>query len=195
MAIDTIALVGATGNLGAAVLKALLDTNFHVTNLTRTDATSTDSLSSHPKQVIKRVDFSDVNSVANAIQGLQGLVSTVASHVLDTQKVMIDAAIAAGIQRFLPSEFGSDLSVPAAEEVEFNAPKVAIADYLHQKVENHPGFTYTSIYCGPFQDWCLKHSVFGDLKNRSMMIWDGADTRFSTTTLLFWWQGCCGHFS
>jgi len=183
MSLSKIALVGATGNLGPAILKALLDASYEVTILSREGSTSTDSIGSHPNQKIAKVNFGDVNSITAALKGIEGVVSNVASHALLSQKKIIDAAITAGVKRFLPSDFGSDLAVEANRSVPFNKPKVEIHQYLKEKTMDHPDFSYTLVYNGPFLDWGLGIGIFGDLKAHDMTLWDGGETRVSTTTL------------
>ncbi|KAJ9652780.1 hypothetical protein H2198_008007, partial [Neophaeococcomyces mojaviensis] len=129
------------------------------------------------------VNFEDVNSIASALEGIEGVVSNVAGHALLSQKKIIDAAITAGVKRFLPSDFGSDLSVEATKSVPFNMPKVEIHRYLEEKVKAHPEFSYTSVCNGPFFDWCLNMGLFGNLKTHEMTLWDGGETKVSTTTL------------
>ena len=183
MSINKIALVGATGNLGPAILKALLDGGYEVTILSREGSTSTDNLVSHSRQKIAKVNFEDVNSIFSALEGIEGVVSNVSSQALLSQKKIIDAAITAGVKRFLPSDFGSDLSVEFNQSVPFNMPKVEIHHYLAEKVKTHPEFSYTAVCSGPFFDWCLNLGVFGDLKTHDMTLWDGGETKVSTTTL------------
>jgi putative NADH-flavin reductase len=183
MSLNKIALVGATGNLGPAILKALLNAGYEVTILSREGSTSTDSLASHPNQKVAKVNFEDVNSITAALEGIEGVVSNVASHALLSQKKIIDAAINAGVKRFLPSDFGSDLSVEANKSVPFNMPKTEIHEYLEGKAKNHPDFSYTFVTNGPFFDWCLAVGLFGDLKAHDMTLWDGGETKVSTTTL------------
>ena len=183
MSINKIALVGAAGNIGPAILKALLDDGYEVTILSREGSTSTDSLASHPRQKITKVNFEDVNSITSALEGIEGVVSNVASHVLLSQKKIIDAAVTAGVKRFLPSDFGSDLSVEANKSVPLNMPKIEIHHYLAEKLKTHPEFSYTVVCNGPFFDWCLKLGLFGNLKTHDMTLWDGGETKVSTTTL------------
>lgn len=182
MSINKIGLIGAAGNIGPAIHKALLDGGFEVTILSREGSTSTDSLPSHPKQKIVKVNFDDVNSITSALQGVEGVVSNVASHALLSQKKIIDAAIAAGVKRFLPSEFGSDLSTKANQTVPFNQPKIEIQHYLEETSKKHPDFTYTFVCNGPFFDWCLMMGLFGNLKTREVTLWDGGETKVTTTT-------------
>ena len=183
MSINKIALVGATGNIGPAILKALLDDGYEVTILSREGSTSTDSLASHPRQKIAKVNFEDVNSITSALEGIEGVVSNVASHVLLSQKKIIDAAVTAGVKRFLPSDFGSDLSVEANKSVPLNMPKIEIHHYLAEKSKTRPEFSYTFVCNGPFFDWCLNLGLFGNLKTHDMTLWDGGETKVSTTTL------------
>jgi putative NADH-flavin reductase len=184
MSFTKIGLVGATGNLGPAILKALLDDgSFDVTVLSREDSSSTDSLAKHPRQRIVKVNFDDASSLTSSLRGIDAVISNVASHALPSQRQIIDAAITAGVQRFLPSEFGSDLSVPANGAVPFNKPKLEIRHYLQDQAKNHEDFSYTFVTNGPFLDWCLQMGLFGNLKTHEATLWDGGDTRVSTTTL------------
>ncbi|KAK5070400.1 hypothetical protein LTR64_000071 [Lithohypha guttulata] len=183
MSINKIALVGATGNLGPAILKALLGNGYEVTVLSREGSTSTDSLTSHPRQKITKVNFEDVDGISAALEGVEGVVSNVASSALLSQKKIIDAAIKAGVRRFLPSDFGSDLGIEVNKSVPFNAPKVEVANYLEEKSKTHSEFSYTRVYCGPFFDWCLMVGLFANLKTHEATLWDGGETKVSTTTL------------
>lgn len=183
MSINKVALIGATGNIGAPIHKALLDAGFEVTVVSREGSTSTDSLPSQPNQKIVKADFENVDSLISALKGAEGVVSNVASHALLSQKKLIDAAVAVGVQRFLPSEFGSDLDVEASRSVPFNMPKVEIQEYLAEKVKAHPKFSYTSVASGPFFDWSMAMGLFGDFKAHDVTLWDGGENRVSTTTL------------
>lgn len=183
MSINNVALIGATGNLGPAIHKALLENGFEVTILSREGSTSTDKIPAHPKQKIIKANFDNVDSLTSALQGVDAVVSNVTSTALLSQKKIIDASISAGVKRFLPSEFGSDMEVEANKKVLFNVPKHEIKDYLEEKSQAHPSFSYTSVSTGPFFDWCLAFGLFGDFKNHDMTIWDGGETKVSTTTL------------
>jgi NmrA-like family len=74
------------------------------------------------------------------------------------QKVAVDAAIAAGVKRFIPSEFGintrkvRDLSIG-----KILAGKIGVVDYLQEKAKENEGFTWTGITTGLFFDWVRYH--------------------------------------
>lgn len=183
MSINKVALAGATGNLGPAILKALLDAGFDVTVLSREGSTSADSLASHPNQKIAKVNFDNVDSMTSALKGVEGLVSNLSSSALLTQKPLIDAAIAAGVKRFLPSDFGSDLTVESNQSIPLNTAKVEIHRYLVEQSGAHPEFSYTGVHTGPFFDWCLRYGLYGNFTTHEVTLWDGGNTEFSTTTL------------
>jgi uncharacterized protein YbjT (DUF2867 family) len=171
--IRTVALAGAAGNLGPAILSQLLAANFTVTVLTRQQS----SPSAFPPTVkVTPVDYTSLDSLTTALRGQDAVVSTLASRAIDVQTRLIDAALAAGVQRFIPSEFGSDTRNPLARKLPVYADKVKVQEYLVQKAAHSDTFTYTCIFNGAFLDWCLKAGI---LPGKEM--YDGGDRPFSTT--------------
>jgi hypothetical protein len=59
------------------------------------------------------------------------------------QLPMIEAAAAAGVTRFLPSDFGFDLSTPSNKKERVYAMKIAVADKLKEATDKYPGFAYS----------------------------------------------------
>jgi len=179
-----VALAGATGNLGPAILKALLEAGFEVTILSRKDSASTDSLPSHPKQKIVKVDYTDVKGLTLALSGIDTLVSNLATaQALDLQKPLIDASVAAGVRRFLPSEFGSDLENPQNQALPVYTGKVETRKYIESVAASNPSFTYTYIINIAFLDWGLQVGFIANVKNHTATLYDGGDGKFSVTTL------------
>jgi uncharacterized protein YbjT (DUF2867 family) len=173
--IRTVALAGASGNLGPAILSQLLAANFTVTVLTRSSSTTTPY---PPTVTVRPVDYTSIDSITTALRGQDALVSTLASAAIDVQIRLVDAALAAGVQRFIPSEFGSDTGNRLARKLSVYADKVKVQEYLAEKAQAHETFTYTFIYTNAFFDWGLK---VGFLLGREM--YDGGDRKFSTTRL------------
>jgi NmrA-like family len=172
--IRTVAVAGASGNLGPAILNQLLAAGFTVTALTRADSRST-----FPSAVkVVPVDYDSLDSLTAALKGQDALVSTLATLAIGAQIRLIDAAIAAGVKRFIPSEFGSNN--PLARRMPVFADKVKIQDYLVQKVQErgNEGFSHTCIYNSVFFDWGLK---IGFLLGKER--YDGGERKFSTTRL------------
>ena len=172
--IRTVAVAGASGNLGPAILNQLLAAGFTVTALTRADSRST-----FPSAVkVVPVDYDSLESLTAALKGQDALVSTLATLAIGAQIRLVDAAIAAGVKRFIPSEFGSNN--PLARRMPVFADKVKVQDYLVQKVQEpgNEGFSYTCVYNSIFFDWGLK---IGFLLGKER--YDGGERKFSTTRL------------
>jgi hypothetical protein len=96
---------------------------------------------------------------------------------------LIDAAVAAGVKRFLPSEFGSDLGNPNTAVLPVFGYKVVTNEYVQEKAAAHSKFTYTLIRNGPFLDWGINNGFIFDWKNATPVIFGGGDQFFSATTL------------
>lgn len=72
-------------------------------------------------------------------------------NALQGQQLLIDAAIAASVKRFIPAEFGSDTLGKSGELAVFGG-KVASRKYLEEKAAEGK-ITWTAIANGPFLDW------------------------------------------
>ncbi len=107
------------GLLGSAVVDQLAAAGFAVTVLTR-NRSSLKDLPSGIEAV--EVDYNSVESLANALRGQDVIVTTTSAEALSNQKPIIDAAIAAGVKRFIPSDFGSFTHDPEAQMPSLSLP-------------------------------------------------------------------------
>ena len=100
MPISNVALLGADGNLGPAVMSALLEAKFKVTVLKRE---SSKSKSSYPATVheIRIPDDFNHRALVQALEGQDAVVVTITGSQIENQKKLADAAVEAGIQRRL----------------------------------------------------------------------------------------------
>ncbi|KAI1337667.1 NAD(P)-binding protein [Xylariaceae sp. FL0016] len=176
--ITKVALAGATGNLGPAILNALLDAEFQVTVLTRQGSSHTFPIS----VAVKAVDYDSVDSLTAALQGQDALVSTLGALALPKQVNLIQAAVQAKVKRFLPSEFGSNTSNPKAAQLPVFAGKVVVQDALKKEAEAGK-LTYTLVSNGPFFDWGMRIGLVLNAKEKSVDLYDGGDKVYSATTL------------
>lgn len=106
-----------------------------------------------------------------------------ASTALGAQTAVIDAAIEAKVQRFIPGDFGNDTENDhALTRVPFFGTKRAVADHLRK---NERSISWTGLSTGPFFDFAIKIGLFGfDLKAHNATLYQpGHDARFSTTML------------
>lgn len=100
-----------------------------------------------------------------------------------TQLKMIDAAVAAGVKRFLPGEFGSNLEHPATRALPVFQAKVEVSDYVVQKAQENKDFTYTMVTNGALLDWGLEYNFIFNHAESKPEIWNGGDWKWSTTTM------------
>jgi NmrA-like family len=138
-------------------------------------------------------------SLVSAFQGQDAVVSTISTSSLTEQKRVIDAAVEAGVKRFIPSDFGWDTSGPISLEV---APCTVMkkdpVEYLREKEKD--GMSWTSIINGLwvdwvsklFQMWCPTNILqvskvpewpWWDVKNRTFTRFDDGDAILEASTL------------
>ncbi|KFY64888.1 hypothetical protein V496_02963 [Pseudogymnoascus sp. VKM F-4515 (FW-2607)] len=178
--IRNVAIAGASGNLGAPILQALIESNiFNVTVLTRH---SSDAQFPPSVRVI-RVDYTSISDLTNALAGQDAVVSALTSAAVETQAPLIEAAIAAGVHRFIPAEFSANIDNPKNSKMPVYQPNIKVHQLLKRVSGEQPLFTYTLIRNGPFLDWCLAKGFFVDFKAETTPFYDGGDRPFSTTTL------------
>jgi NAD(P)-dependent dehydrogenase (short-subunit alcohol dehydrogenase family) len=145
--IKNVVLIGASGNLGPHILEEFLKSSFNVTVLSREDSKST--FPSGAKVV--KTDYSP-ESLAQAFKNQDAVVSIVGTGGFADQTKIIDAAVNAGVKRFIPSEFGSNTDNPEVRAIVpiFNGKK-QVVDYLRTKESGT--FSWTALITGPFFDW------------------------------------------
>jgi uncharacterized protein YbjT (DUF2867 family) len=110
---QTIAIFGATGNLGVPVANSIIaKKDLKVKIFTRKETIEKGDkkdlfaeYTANGAQVLA-VDVTNVNDLEAALKGIDVVISVVAGQFLATQKVIIEAAKKAGVKRFYPSEFG-----------------------------------------------------------------------------------------
>ncbi|KAF3384378.1 Pinoresinol reductase 1 [Penicillium rolfsii] len=180
MAITRVAVAGATGNLGPAIVTQLLESGFPVTILSRSNSHQVDS-----RAQVKVVDYSSLDSLVAALKGHDAVVNTLSVGLVpqDVHLRLVEAAQAAGVQRFLPSEFGCDTANPNTAQLPVFGDKVAVLKKLQEISKQNSAFTWTAAITGPFFDWGLEKGFIVNLKGPSTRIYDGGDVPVSGTTL------------
>ncbi|KAL4863330.1 hypothetical protein BDV12DRAFT_177573 [Aspergillus spectabilis] len=175
--LKNIALIGASGSIGQILLSTLLDSSdFNVTVITR----SSSETSFPPGVTVRKSDFSQADLVS-AFEGQDAVVSAVGATGFSEQSKFIDAAIQAGVSRFIPSEFSADT---------LNHAILALLPLFRQKKEvieclkskQSPSFTWTGLACALLLDWGIANGFLGfDIGSRSATIWDRGDKAFTLT--------------
>ena len=162
------------------MLNALVKSgSFNVTVLKRSSSAATIPAS----VAVRTADLSSKDSVEAALKGQDAVVSTVGTEGLPGQDILIEAAVAAGVKRFLPSDFGSNLSIPKTAALPVFKSKVAIHEKLREAAAATPTFTYTLVCNGAFLDWGLEKNFLLDWEETKPKLYDGGKNVFSATSL------------
>lgn len=137
-----------SGSLGSFILKALLENNFTTTVISRKSSNVT--FLPHIK-VFRISDSYPQDELLAAFREQDAVIVTISPRGSDAQYQMIDAAVLAGVQRFIPSHWGCNAENKASLELQSRlAAKAEIVDYL--KTKESTGLTWSSIVPGMFLD-------------------------------------------
>jgi hypothetical protein len=127
-------------------------------------------------------DDCPTDQLIKAFRGQDALVSTLPGRPVEVHFRMIDAAIEAGVKRFIPTEYGNNTCAAASEFVELYGEKAKVI--AHLKSRESTGLTWTAIHTGQFFDWGLEAEWLAyDLKGKKVTMFDSGNTAWSTTTI------------
>lgn len=177
-----IVIAGATGDLGGRITNALLARGAAVRALVRpsTDPAKTDPLAQRGVEVV-RVDFADAAALQQACAGASCVVSTLAGLrdvIVDTQSQLLAAAVAAGVPRFIPSDFASDYTrLPAGQNRNFDLRRE------FQEILDKAPIAATSILNGAFGEILTYNVPLLDFKQQQVGYWEDPDWRIDFTTM------------
>lgn len=100
------------------------------------------------------------------------------------QASIIDAAVLAGVKRFIPSEYGIDTSIP---EVEILVPptKGKRNTIAHLRTKEKEGLSWTAVCVGSFFDWTfgLPRIQGWNLPERKALIFDRGEYEYEATNV------------
>ncbi|WP_428660358.1 NmrA family NAD(P)-binding protein [Runella sp.] len=177
-----IAVAGGTGNLGERIVKALLDQGAEVRALVRsnTNLKKVNRLEKLGAKVIK-ADMQNTAEVAAACKGATCVVSALAGLrdvIIDTQKILLDAAIAAEVPRFIPSDYSLDFTkFPDGENRNLDLRRE-----FHTYLDTKP-IAATTIFNGAFTDLLTDQMPLIVFKHKLVLYWGDADHRLWFTTM------------
>lgn len=134
---------------------------------------------------VKEVDYASVPDLTAALKGQDALVN--ATYIADAipQINLIDSAIAAGVYRYLPSEYGIDTNKPEIGTLPIFEAAYAALKHIHEKCAvSNSVTTYTEIHTGGFLDWCFETGFLGILpREKAVTIYDEGDNATAYTTM------------
>ena len=109
-----IILAGASGDLGTRIAKALISRGAEVRALIRPDLVAAERARlTSLGLTLAGADPADVSQMAEAMRGAGCVVSALnglREVILDRQSALLDAAVQAGVPRFIPSDYSEDFT-------------------------------------------------------------------------------------
>jgi nucleoside-diphosphate-sugar epimerase len=183
MSPNKVAIIGANGTLGPHVLSALRASEFSVVVISRKSSKST-----YTDDVEVRVVSDDPSSeeYVKAVSGCDVVVATLGGSNDTLQMKLADASVEAGVELFIPADFGScdSTSERAISLVPLYGKKSNVRDHL-KKLAETTKLTWTSIVPGHFFDekpGSLDLLLF-NVNDHTAKILDDGSRKWSTTTL------------
>ncbi|GIC90224.1 aromatic alcohol reductase [Aspergillus udagawae] len=176
-AYKNVALVGASGNIGKIILHGLVaSAKFNVTVISRKGSEATFP----PGVTVRKTDFSEADLEA-AFKGQDVVISALGAMGFGEQKKIVDTAVRAGVQRFLPSEFSASSQDDAVLQLlPLFRQKTELIEYL--KGKEAEGLSWTGLATAGLFDWGLENGFLEfDIANRTATIWDGGNKSFTLT--------------
>ncbi len=177
----TIVLAGAAGDLGTRIAKALMARGATVRALVRHDVSTADRIHlTALGATLAPADVQDVHSVTSALEGAACVVSALnglRDVIIDRQGVLLDAAVRAGVPRFIPSDYSADFTATTPGEnrnLDLRREFMARADQAPIRV--------TSVLNGAFMDMLGAEMPILQPKIHRVLYWGSADQPLDFTT-------------
>jgi nucleoside-diphosphate-sugar epimerase len=178
----TIVVAGATGNLGERIVRALLERKASVRALVR-NSTPLDKVERLREMgvTIASVDFNSASHMASACSGAACVVSALAGLrdvIVEAQTVLLDAAITAGVPRFIPSDYSMDFTkFPPGENRNLDLRR----EFHH--VLDKASIRATTIFNGAFAEMLTGQMPLILFNRQRVLYWGDADQLLDFTTI------------
>ncbi len=177
-----IVVAGATGNLGQKIATALLQRGAEVRVIVR-HTTAAEKIKKLEELgatvfIIRQWNVEEISKacvdatcVVSALAGLQEV-------ILDAQKILLDAAIAAGVPRFIPSDYSLDFTKFSPGENRNLDWRRTFHQYLGKA-----NISATTIFNGAFADLLTNEMPLILFKQKLVLYWGNANHRMGFTTI------------
>jgi nucleoside-diphosphate-sugar epimerase len=177
---NKIIVAGATGKLGYQIVENLLELNATVIAVVR-QSTNSHNITKLEKIGVQvhQVDFDNVEELAKVCIGVDCVVSALAGLedvILSTQKNLLDAAVKAGVPRFIPSDYSTDFT-------KFKDGENRNLDWrrkFHTYLDAQP-IKATSIFNGAFMDMLTNEIPMIIFKKKLVLHWGNANHKMCFT--------------
>lgn len=177
-----IVLAGATGNLGGRIARAVLERGGKVRALVRRRSApnKVEELRKRGAAIVE-VDFNSVQGLACACSGGSCVISALAGLrevIVETQTLLLDAAVQAGAPRFIPSDYAIDFTkLPPGTNRNLDLRRE-----FHECLDRAP-ISATSILNGMFTDLLTGQAPVILFKWKRVVYWEDPDQPLDFTTV------------
>ena len=185
--VQNVAIVGAAGRSGKAIVKALLQTRKHnVTAVTRPESTNVMPEGLH---AINKADYNDHGSLVAALQGRDVLIITMAVMAApDSSFKLVDAAVEAGVRYIMPNEWGvlatAEENPGIAKDLSMMTDRI-IAVREHIEKVGKGKMHWIGLCCGFWYEFSLAgtEARYGfDFEKKHVTLYDEGTTKINTST-------------
>lgn len=179
----TILVAGGTGNLGGRIISDLVKRGAAVRAIVRpnTAPEKTDKLKQLGAETVS-VEMSNRDELKRACENVTCVVSALSGLrdvIVDAQTQLLEAAVAANVPRFVPSDFSSDFTKLA----EGDNRNFDLRKEFHKILDKSP-IAATSIMNGAFADILSYGTPIYDFRNYTVGYWgDRADWKMDFTSM------------
>lgn len=171
---QVIVLAGATGDLGGRIARALLDRGATVRAVVRPASAKSEieALRAQGAETAE-ADYQDISALTEACAGAACVVSALSGlHevIVEAQTALLDAAVAAGVPRFIPSDFCIEYMTLAPG----TNRNLDLRRTFRERLDRAP-IAPTSILCGMFADLLTGQAPVVLFPVNRVMYWGDAD--------------------
>ncbi|NBO50150.1 MAG: NmrA family protein [Chitinophagia bacterium] len=176
-----IVIAGATGNLGGKIVTSLLAKGAEVRAIVRKETDPKKVKALEEKGVIVlETDMSNKSKLALHFEGAHCFVSALSGledTIIHTQRILLDAAIEAKVERFIPSDYSSDFT----NLVEGQNRNLDFRRRFHELIDTTQ-IKATTIFNGPFMDLLTTDMPLILFKQKKILCWGDANQKLEFTT-------------
>ncbi|KNH14387.1 NmrA family protein [Arthrobacter sp. ZBG10] len=177
---QTIVVAGATGDLGGRIIRSLLAEGAGVRALVRPGKAIPGVLQEAGVSVVQ-VDYLDASTLKDALAGADAVVSALsglAPVMLETQTRLLMAAVAAGVPRFIPSDYAVDFTT-----IKEGSNRNLQWRREFRKIVDAAPIRATSVLSGAFADMLTGVAPLILFRQKRVLFWRDADQPMAFTTM------------
>ncbi|WP_263092307.1 NmrA family NAD(P)-binding protein [Curtobacterium sp. RIT-PI-V] len=177
----TVLVAGATGDLGGRIVRQLLQHDTRVRVLTRPSSTGAQRQFADGDRIdVVSAAYTDASALVAALAGVDVVVSAVSGTravIVDAQRALLDAAVQAGVPRFIPSDYAADYrSITPGSNRNFELRREFAATLDAAPIRA------TSVLNGAFTDMLTGQAPLILFDRQRVLYWSSADQVLDFTT-------------